>query len=114
VVRVRHRSAALVDPQGREHPPEALARREVIALAGLARPSGFLQTLRELGMQLHAQHLFPDHHPYRRDELPRGPHPVVTTEKDRQRLPPDYPVWQVRQAVEVLEGEPHLLERLGF
>ncbi len=62
-VRTRYQPTAWVDPAGTLHSPEALSGVPVLALAGLARPGGFLRTLRQLGVDLQGSALFPDHHP---------------------------------------------------
>jgi tetraacyldisaccharide 4'-kinase len=92
----------------------------VIALAGLARPSGFLATLGHLGMQIEIERLFGDHHRFTEPELTKlraesqaQSALIVTTEKDQVRLPPGFPAWVVRLEVEILSGEPLLLEKLA-
>lgn len=77
----------------------ALSGRPVLAFAGIGRPQKFFATLRELGADLRGTRAFPDHHTFtaaevealtaeaaRRDLL------LVTTEKDRVRLPASMPV----------------------
>ncbi len=121
VVRTRYRPTAWVDPSGAEHATDALSGRPVLALAGLARPGGFLRTLGELGVDIRGTALFPDHHRFTGRELDEvatraaalGAR-VVTTEKDAVRLPAGFEAWTVRLGVEVLEGEPHLLRALGL
>ncbi|MBL27951.1 MAG: tetraacyldisaccharide 4'-kinase [Rhodospirillaceae bacterium] len=85
--------------------PEALGGRDVVAFAGIGRPAKFFETLEGLGCRLVARHAFPDHHPYRRDEVTRlideaakANALAVTTAKDAVRLPVD-----LRQAVTVCE-----------
>ncbi|MHB8878578.1 MAG: tetraacyldisaccharide 4'-kinase [Myxococcaceae bacterium] len=121
VVRVRHKPVALVAPDGGVHSPEMMRGKRVLALAGLARPSGFLATLAGLGMEPAATRLFADHHPFTPEELrevraeaERLEAPIVTTDKDQARLPQGYPAWVVRLEVEILSGEEHLLARLGL
>jgi tetraacyldisaccharide 4'-kinase len=75
-------------------PPETLAGRRVVALAGLASPAGFVTTLSGLGAIVAELVEFPDHHPYTEADLARvraavrsaGAGCVVTTEKDWMRL----------------------------
>jgi tetraacyldisaccharide 4'-kinase len=75
-------------------PPQALAGRRVVALAGLASPAGFVATLSSLGAIVAELEEFPDHHPYTEADLGRvrasarraGAECVVTTEKDWMRL----------------------------
>lgn len=120
-VRTRYGPTAWLDPEGAHHPPQALANESVLALAGLARPGGFLRTLRQLGTEVRDAALFADHHRFTAEELRAvdsrakelGAR-IVTTEKDAVRLPADFPAWKVRLGVEVLEGEPHLRRALGL
>ncbi len=120
-VRTRYRPTAWVDPSGALHPPEALKGQRVLALAGLARPGGFLRTLGELGTEVRGTAFFPDHHRFSARELQEvgaraaklGAR-VVTTEKDLVRLPGSFEAWTVRLGVEVLEGESHLRRALGL
>ncbi|HYO51564.1 tetraacyldisaccharide 4'-kinase [Archangium sp.] len=120
-VRTRYRPTAWVDPSGAPHPCEALSGQPVLALAGLARPGGFLRTLGELGTDVRGTAFFPDHHRFSERELHAvstraaslGAR-VVTTEKDRVRLPGGFETWTVRLGVEVLEGESHLRRALGL
>ncbi|WNG35937.1 tetraacyldisaccharide 4'-kinase [Archangium violaceum] len=120
-VRTRYRPTAWVDPSGAQHPPESLSGQPVLALAGLARPGGFLRTLGELGTDVRGTAFFPDHHHFSERELHEvgaraaslGAR-VVTTEKDLVRLPGGFETWTVRLGVEVLEGESHLRRALGL
>jgi tetraacyldisaccharide 4'-kinase len=121
VVRARYVSSALVAPDGQVHSPELMRGKRALALAGLARPSGFLASLRGLGIELAAERLFADHHPFTGAEAAevlaeatRLGVPVVTTEKDHVRLPPGFPAWVVRLEVEVLSGTEALLAQLGL
>ncbi|MBV8651488.1 MAG: tetraacyldisaccharide 4'-kinase [Alphaproteobacteria bacterium] len=84
-----------------------LKGRKVLAFAGIGRPAKFYETLGEIGAEIVARHDFPDHHPYRAEEVSRliaaaraaGAKPV-TTAKDWVRLPA-----AMRQEVRVLEIE---------
>ncbi len=120
-VRTRYRPTAWVDPSGEVLPVDALAGQPVLALAGLARPGGFLRTLQSLGAEVRDAALFPDHHRFTADELrdvearaARQGLRVVTTEKDLVRLPGGFAAWVVRLGVEVLDGESHLRRALGL
>lgn len=77
-----------------------LAGQRVVAFAGIARPVKFFATLDRLGARLVARRGFPDHHPYRDDELERLAAEaaaqralLVTTTKDAARLAP---LWRAR------------------
>jgi tetraacyldisaccharide 4'-kinase len=120
-VRTRYLPTAWLDPAGGVHATDALAGQPVLALAGLARPGGFLRTLQSLGTEVRDAALFPDHHGFTADDLrdvearaARQGARVVTTEKDAVRLPPGFEAWVVRLGVEVLEGESHLRRALGL
>jgi tetraacyldisaccharide 4'-kinase len=120
-VRTLYRPTGWVDPEGALHSPGVLEGRPVLALAGLARPGGFVRTLEELGVEVRGTAFFADHHPFSARELEevraraeRLGARVVTTEKDRVRLPVDFETWAVRLGVEVLEGEAHLRRALGL
>lgn len=76
--------------------PEAtdLAGKRVFAFAGIGRPQKFFESLAEVGARIVASRAFPDHHPFRDAELSaliaeakRAEAVLVTTEKDRMRLP---------------------------
>jgi tetraacyldisaccharide 4'-kinase len=68
--------------------------RRVVAFAGIGRPQKFFDSLAELGADLIAGIGFPDHHPYRADEMAalvtqaeQAGATAVTTSKDWVRLP---------------------------
>ena len=75
-------------------PLARLASARLVAFAGIAAPSGFQATLRDLGVRVEALAIFPDHHWYRERELAAletraaapGIEGLITTEKDWVRL----------------------------
>ncbi len=74
-----------------------LRQRRVLAFAGIGRPEKFFATLRDLGAEIVASREYPDHHRYSASELAtllataRSLNAdLVTTEKDRVRLPADF------------------------
>ncbi len=78
------------------HEAAALDGRRVAAFAGIGRPDKFFATLEAMGAILIERRSFTDHHPYRHDELAgliagaaSADAIVVTTEKDKVRLPPE-------------------------
>ncbi|MDA1101153.1 MAG: tetraacyldisaccharide 4'-kinase [Proteobacteria bacterium] len=104
---------------------DALALRgcRVLAFAGIGRPQRFFHTVRELGADLVGQQAFPDHHPYREDEIWRLVETArdldaqaVTTAKDAMRLPPGaramVTVIDVALAFDRPDDLDHLLDRI--
>jgi tetraacyldisaccharide 4'-kinase len=76
--------------------PDCLVDRPVVAVAGVARPSGFVDILRRAGARVVATRWFADHHVYRpadlqwmADAAERHAAVVVTTAKDAVKLPDD-------------------------
>ena len=72
-----------------------LRGRRVLAFAGIGRPERFFHTVREMGAEVVGQQAFPDHHPFREDEIWKLVEwareldaQAVTTAKDAVRLPP--------------------------
>lgn len=121
-VRASYAPAGLLSPSLEPRPVTSLQGRAVFALAGIARPSAFLHTLRQLGMEVVGSRFFQDHHRFRPLELDQvlreakalGTEVVATTEKDQVRLPPGFPVWTVRMEVDILEGRDILADKLGL
>lgn len=82
-----------------------LAGRRMLAFAGIGRPAKFYATLAGLGVEVVARADFPDHHPYRDDEIRRlivtagaAGARLVTTAKDFVRVPD-----HLRGEVDVIE-----------
>ncbi|MEX2629784.1 MAG: tetraacyldisaccharide 4'-kinase [Tistlia sp.] len=79
----------------RPEDPGAWRGRRLLAFAGIGRPAKFFETLRGLGAELAGTRAFADHHAYGAAEAEAllaeaaglGAE-LVTTEKDRLRLPP--------------------------
>jgi tetraacyldisaccharide 4'-kinase len=115
IVRAVHAPSALLAPDGVEHPPALLRGRRVHALCGIARPGRFTQTLQSLGAIVTGVSAFPDHHFYAAAELVvvgerarvEGAF-LVTTEKDRVRLPGGFQAWVLLLGVTIESGEEHL------
>lgn len=61
-------------------PCDAFARARVHGVAGIADPERFFRALEGLGMQV-TRHPFPDHHAFRREDMP-SVGTVLMTEKD--------------------------------
>lgn len=86
--------------------PVSLVGAPVLVLAGIARPSRFVETVRRLGADVRATQSFPDHHRFSARELARVEAKakalgatVVTTEKDAERLTPTVEFVVVETAV---------------
>jgi tetraacyldisaccharide 4'-kinase len=117
IVRARQHVSAVVDPEGRARSVQGMRG---IAMCGIARPSAFLKTLTDLGVQVEARHVVRDHAAFKPAGLARlAAHThsegltIFTTEKDRVRLPAGFPAWVVRLGVDVLEGAELLDAALG-
>jgi len=93
---------------------------EVLVLAGIARPGGFLRGLRGLGLLPAVRELYPDHQRWTAAQLQRVRHragglPIVTTEKDLARLPASLGALALVVELELLSGAAALDQRLrGF
>lgn len=119
----RHRPSGLTDlAGGGERPLELLQGRRVLAVSGIANPPAFHRTLTALGVVLAGTLVFPDHHPYRSDDILRaeaaaqeaGADMIVTTEKDVVRMPAPTsgrPILVLRVDLDIVEGA-DALERL--
>lgn len=121
-----HEPEALVEwPRGPAEEPKAIARKKVLAFAGIGRPEGFYECLRELGGVVAHTVDFEDHHPYSRDDVERIVHwarltnaeALVTTEKDAVRLerflPLDLPLLVLAVRVSLNGGEAEFGRKLA-
>ena len=104
--------------------PSWLQQRRLVAFAGIGNPGAFATALSQLGTQIAALLVFPDHHPY----TPRDWQAIVdvarlqdaaclvTTAKDAVRLDPSWPapvpVYIVRIDVAMAPGEGSLQQQL--
>ena len=81
--------------------PAALTRlrgKPLLAFAGIGNPAKFFATLAQSGLEVRATRSFPDHHRFSQADLATLKRlateveaVLVTTDKDRVRLPPDFP-----------------------
>lgn len=83
--------------RGRLVPGGDFTGRRVLAFAGIGRPEKFFASLREAGAEIAGARAFPDHHAYTQRDLSglaaearRLGAALMTTQKDRVRLPPDF------------------------
>jgi tetraacyldisaccharide 4'-kinase len=86
---------------------ERLAGKRLMAFAGIGRPEKFFAMIEDLGADLVSSRRFPDHHPFRGDEIEellraaeRAQACLITTAKDIVRVPAE-----LRAVIEVLEVE---------
>ncbi len=94
LLRTRVRPTCLTGPDAKERPLSMLQGKRIFAFAGIARPDSFRQTIESLGGVLAGFRAFPDHHPYRPEDLGRIEDEaerlradiVLTTEKDLVKL----------------------------
>jgi len=105
-------------------PAPDFAGQAVMAFAGIGLPEKFFTTLAETGAELRRTRAFPDHHPYRRAEIEALlaeaeslDARLVTTAKDRVRLPADLRERVAELPVELAWDQPSalspLLDRIG-
>ncbi len=82
--RMCYKALALVSlADDRAHSPAALQGRTVHAVAGIANPHRFIDSLQQAGLTV-KKHLFPDHHAYQQADFDfvKPGEAVVMTEKD--------------------------------
>ena len=72
--------------------PDELKGLKAFALAGVANPTAFLETLKGLGVSITGKRMYRDHHPYSKADFDSilsasaGAEAIVTTEKDAVKL----------------------------
>jgi tetraacyldisaccharide 4'-kinase len=101
---------------GERHRADWARGQLMVFISGIARAHRAKDCLNTLGVRLVDWHRFPDHHSYSKKELEAASERartagalLVTTEKDRERMPDDFDVWTMEFEVRVLSG----LARLG-
>jgi tetraacyldisaccharide 4'-kinase len=118
IIECRHCARYLQHVFSSEHREklEFLKGRQVVAVSGIAVPSGFEEELRRHGAQVIESVRFADHHRYSQQEIidivnlsrKRHAHCIVTTEKDAVRFPRldrcDVPTFFLRVDIEILTG----------
>lgn len=101
--------------------PEEAAGKPLLAFAGLARPEKFFDGLRRAKANLIETRCFPDHHPFKEaelaallDEANALGATLITTEKDKMRLPNSYLPMVMTAGLEMRmqESEKDQLKRL--
>lgn len=91
-------------------PLSAFAHQKVHAVAGIANPWRFFDTLTSLGMKV-IEHTFMDHHPFAPNDIAFTDLPIVMTEKDavKCRLFATEQCWYLQVEAEVKETVQHNL-----
>lgn len=120
-----HRPSVLV-VDSEEADPESLRGRCIFVLCGIGNPHSFVVTLANLGAEIIGIRSFPDHHRYTEEEVrdvfsqaaERGAEMVVTTQKDRVKLPlmDDAPLGlaELRIDFEIVRGAATVTNMLDF
>ncbi len=121
-----HAAVQLVGAEGQSFSPEALSGRKVIGLSAIGNPRGFEKTLSRYGASVIEHCIFPDHHPYTREDLqaleakwstaPDKPEWIVCTGKDLAKLEVSrlagVPVLALQVKMKIVTGEAILDEHL--
>jgi tetraacyldisaccharide 4'-kinase len=119
-----HRPTRLIAQDGAELDLSVLAGRRVLPFGGLGNPEAFFDTLGKLGADLAGTVAFDDHVRYSPADLAdlqararaAGATALVTTAKDRVKLPPaapaDLPIWTLEVEVAIIDGRQALVDRI--
>ncbi|HEX2955806.1 MAG TPA: tetraacyldisaccharide 4'-kinase [Chitinispirillaceae bacterium] len=103
----------LYKPQGFVHAQSETLLNEfpyntAVALSGIARPERFFSTLKQKGLNLQKELVFPDHYQFRKDDISHiqklYSQELITTEKDAIRLldndvAPDANFWYLKMSL---------------
>jgi tetraacyldisaccharide 4'-kinase len=105
--------------------PTQLAGQRVVAFAGIGNPSALVATLEQLGAEVVACLVYPDHHPYTLDDWQailevaqqqRAAY-LVTTDKDAVRMATDWdaplPLYTVRVGITFVQGHESFTQQLA-
>jgi tetraacyldisaccharide 4'-kinase len=116
IVRARYRPVKWVY-RGSDLALTSIPKRPAVAFAGIARPEGFFQLVRDLGVTVARTWVFPDHHAFVWADLQSieawlDDHVVLTTEKDAARLPSTAQVYALIVEPELVEGRAALEAKL--
>jgi tetraacyldisaccharide 4'-kinase len=93
-------------------PASYFLNHQVHAVAAIGNPIRFFETLAKLGIAA-TRHAYPDHHPFRRDDIPAGT--VIMTEKDAVKCTSfgRNDIWVLAVDAEVSDGlEQIILDKL--
>jgi tetraacyldisaccharide 4'-kinase len=124
MVETAHRPVGWVNSHKLTLPVESIGQ-SCAAFCGIGNPDAFRRTLTNLGMNVVDWRVYPDHHPYARQdidslrawsaELPKGLK-IVTTQKDLVKIGldrlGDHELWALHIQLEVTNGQQMLEEKL--
>ncbi len=125
IVEARHAPQDLIDAEGRSETLDQVQGASVAAFSGIGNPGAFRTTLEQLGAELTAFRVFPDHHRYDRNDVESlrhwasesGASLVLTTQKDSVKLRLDQldsvPLRALRIGMELLSGAEVVHKLLG-
>lgn len=118
VAETTHAPVELVNAAGQTAALEMLRERPVVGFCGLGNPDAFRRSLEHQGARLHAFRVFPDHHPYTREDVAdlaawarQQPSDclIATTQKDLVKIRltelADRPLWAVRIQLRFKTGQ---------
>ena len=123
-IEAAHRPLELLNARGERSELSALTTGRWGALCGIGNPEGFRRTLAEVGCDVVAWRIFPDHHAYTRLDVEqlgawardRRVDGLVCTHKDLVKLSVDslasVPVFALRIGIEILTGNEGLATAL--
>jgi len=121
---VRHAPTVLVSAAGNHLDLETLQGTRVAAFCGIGNPEGFRQTLTQLKYDLVDFRVFPDHHPYTRQDVHTltewlkqiKAQAAICTEKDLVKIGLDrlgnISLWALRVEINFLSGQQAIENRL--
>ncbi len=106
----RYRVQRIELPSGEQSAPEELAGCAVVTLCGVANPRSFYRGVLETGARIVGGLEVGDHRPFPRHALARLPKDAlwITTAKDRERLPAEWPAAVMHVELELVSGQDHL------
>lgn len=120
----RHAPQTLMNAEGQTLTFTSAQDARVAAFCGIGNPEGFRRTLEGMGLNIQGFRAFPDHHPYRRDDVSSlaswasglGADLALTTQKDFVKLRTlalgSVPLYALRIGLEILVGADVLEEAL--
>jgi tetraacyldisaccharide 4'-kinase len=116
VLRSRHQPCSWRDSSGSEYPLSHLSGKRAVVFSGIGSPGSFESTVSRLGVKIMKSVRFRDHHRYSASEIQAltqaarsaSAEVLMTTEKDAQKIKPewsDWPIFYLSIALEFLPDE---------